>query len=370
MRLALDVARRYYRGEADGTETLAACRVIEPGGEEGPPSPLDIEGRPELDEMLFQPDATLLTQYRFSAGPFGAFEWWWRFVDGRSDSMGLGRVDEPDAVVKIAFQKLIGVRTDSISIYEAIEGGRVDGDVGPLMLLAGLQESPELHAAELACGASGPGLLLPRAHRGSALRPRRTRDPGQRDDLMAEPDFSLPRTTELLEAEIEEGLFTRGAQVAVDVYGEGQGSLAMGDDGRGTPVEQDTVFRVYCTIKPVTVLAVAKLVDDGTLDLDEPLARAPARVPGAGRRSGDPPPGPQPHRRPAPPDGHRARAHAPGEAGRAPPAVRPTGRLHRRAWTRGTASGSGGTWWVGSSRRRPASRCASTSGGSSSSRSA
>ena len=88
---------------------------------------------------------------------------------------------------------------------------------------------------------------------------------------MAEPDFSLPRTTELLEAEIEEGLFTRGAQVAVDLYGEGQGSLAMGDDGRGTPVEQDTVFRVYCTIKPVTVLAVAKLVDSGTLDLDEPL---------------------------------------------------------------------------------------------------
>jgi hypothetical protein len=106
--------------------------------------------------MFFQPDATLLTEYRFSAGPFGAFEWWWRFVDGRSDSMGLGRVEEPDAVVKIAYQKLIGVRTDSISIYEAIEGGRVDGDVGPLMLLAGLQESPELHAAELACGASGP----------------------------------------------------------------------------------------------------------------------------------------------------------------------------------------------------------------------
>ena len=156
VRIALDAARAYYRGEADGTETLAACRVIEPGGEEGPPSPLDIEARPELDEMFLQPDATLLTQYRFSAGPFGAFEWWWRFVDGRSDSMGLGRVEDPDAVVKVPFQKLIGVRTDSISIYEAIEGGRVDGDVGPLMLLAGLQESPELHSAELACGASGP----------------------------------------------------------------------------------------------------------------------------------------------------------------------------------------------------------------------
>ena len=88
---------------------------------------------------------------------------------------------------------------------------------------------------------------------------------------MAEPDLSLPRTAELLEAEIEEGFFTRGAQVAVELHGEGGGSLELGDDGRGQPVVADTVFRVYCTIKPVTVLAIARLVDDGTLDLDEPL---------------------------------------------------------------------------------------------------
>jgi hypothetical protein len=38
------------------------------------------------------------------------------------------------------------------------DGGRVDGGVGPLMLLAGLQESPELLAAGRACGPSGPVL--------------------------------------------------------------------------------------------------------------------------------------------------------------------------------------------------------------------
>jgi CubicO group peptidase (beta-lactamase class C family) len=90
-------------------------------------------------------------------------------------------------------------------------------------------------------------------------------------------DLALDRTAELLESEIEEGLFTRGAQVAVDLAGVGRASLALGDDGRGGPVEDDTVFRVYCTIKPVTVLAIARLVDDGTLDLDEPLRdRLPA----------------------------------------------------------------------------------------------
>lgn len=33
----------------------------------------------------------------------------------------------------------------------------------------------------------------------------------------------------------------------------------------------ETVLRVYCTIKPITAMAIAKLVDAGTLDLDEPL---------------------------------------------------------------------------------------------------
>ncbi len=64
--------------------------------------------------------------------------------------------EDPDVTVKVRYQRLIAVRTDQISIYEAIEGGRVDADVGPLMLLAGMYESPEFHAAELACGPCGP----------------------------------------------------------------------------------------------------------------------------------------------------------------------------------------------------------------------
>jgi hypothetical protein len=155
LRLPYDVAHRYHRGEADGTETLEACRIVLPDGREGAPPPLDIAERPELDELPFQPDATLLTQYRHRAGPFGPFDWWWQFVDGRSEVMAFGEVEDPDVVVKIRFERLIGVRTGAISIYEAIEGGRVDGDVGPLMLLAGMYESPELHGAELACGPAG-----------------------------------------------------------------------------------------------------------------------------------------------------------------------------------------------------------------------
>lgn len=87
-----------------------------------------------------------------------------------------------------------------------------------------------------------------------------------------------------LEDEIAEGLFTRGVQAWVSIGGETVLDVAMGDDGLGRPVSPNTLFRVYCTIKPVTALAVALLADAGIVDLDDPLA---ARLPSvAGVRGG------------------------------------------------------------------------------------
>lgn len=83
---------------------------------------------------------------------------------------------------------------------------------------------------------------------------------------------SFPETVERLEAEIEEGLFTRGAQVCVSLADEVVLDLALGEDGLGRPMRVDTIFRVYCTIKPVAALAVANLVDMGLIDLDGPLS--------------------------------------------------------------------------------------------------
>src|SRR5688500_7724988 len=82
----------------------------------------------------------------------------------------------------------------------------------------------------------------------------------------------LPRTRAVMEDEVEEGLFTRGAQVAVQVAGVEVFSSATGEAGNGTPMAVDSVLRVYCAIKPVTALAIARQVDDGALDLDEPLS--------------------------------------------------------------------------------------------------
>ena len=86
---------------------------------------------------------------------------------------------------------------------------------------------------------------------------------------MDSADF--PEVVDRLEAEVDEGLFTRGAQIAVVRDGELVLDAAFGDDGTGRPMAPDTVLRVYCSIKPVTAMAIGHLLDDGTLELDQPL---------------------------------------------------------------------------------------------------
>src|SRR4051794_36680723 len=82
----------------------------------------------------------------------------------------------------------------------------------------------------------------------------------------------FPRTLERLETELDQGLFTRGAQMVVEIAGERVFDVALGDAGTGDPMSPEHIFRVYCTIKPVLAVAVARLVDTGALSLDEPLA--------------------------------------------------------------------------------------------------
>jgi CubicO group peptidase (beta-lactamase class C family) len=85
------------------------------------------------------------------------------------------------------------------------------------------------------------------------------------------------RTVERLEMELDQGMFTRGAQVTVHVGDERVLDLALGDAGLGTPMTPEHILRVYCTIKPFLAVAVARLVEQGVVTLDEPLE---ARLPG------------------------------------------------------------------------------------------
>jgi hypothetical protein len=156
VRWPLDVARGVHRRAVSGTEALAALRIVFPGGVEGPAPPQDIVLTDEVEALPVLVGATFTVQYEFRSGPFGDAWFWMSFVDGRVGDMAFERIADPDVEVHISYQSMAGVRAGAITILEALEdGGTVVGDVGPLMLLAGMQESPELHAAELACGPAG-----------------------------------------------------------------------------------------------------------------------------------------------------------------------------------------------------------------------
>ena len=155
IRMPLEIAGRIYRARVDGTEALEACEVATPDGWAGRPTPVDVADSPELNDLPSQPQANLLVQYHHLQGPFGHMSWWWRFVEGRSDSAGFGVADESDVTAYLPFANVVAIRLGELSIYEGIDGGRIDGDIGPLMLLAGLLESPETQAAQRACGPRG-----------------------------------------------------------------------------------------------------------------------------------------------------------------------------------------------------------------------
>lgn len=156
LRWARADAAAVFRQELPGTEALAAARVLVPGGNEGVAPPLDMRDTAEMALLPEVPGATLVTQFEFSDGPFGHVSFWLSFEDGRCADLAFGRAEEPDVTIAISFQRMVRVRTGAMTILEALEhGGRVDGALGPIMLLAGLEESPELRAVELACGPAG-----------------------------------------------------------------------------------------------------------------------------------------------------------------------------------------------------------------------
>jgi CubicO group peptidase (beta-lactamase class C family) len=175
------------------------------------------------------------------------------------------------------------------------------------------------------------------------------------------------RTLERLEMELDQGMFTRGAQVTVHVDSERVLDLALGDAGLGAPMTPEHILRVYCTIKPFLAVAVARLVERGAVTLDEPLD---ARLPGIASLV----------------DGvtlrhvltHTAGLHT--LRGLEMELVQPRAAVRSSsafagpspggsASTPRTASTAPGTWWGSSSKRSPASRSATTCARTSSSRS-
>jgi hypothetical protein len=161
LRWSPDDAAAVLAGRLEGEEAHRRTTLAEQaksGDYVGPPPPMDLAGRGELDAVPELPGATVLTQYRFRSGPFGPVDYWVRWEDGRVTGMDLGPVDDPDVRVEVTFRAMAKVRDGSITIIEALEDGSVDGKIGPLALLAGISEGREWQRAERTGGPAGAAL--------------------------------------------------------------------------------------------------------------------------------------------------------------------------------------------------------------------
>ena len=151
VRWRADHARSILNYSLQGNDAMAVTTVVD-GAYLGPPAPLDLVGRPELSMLPSIPGATLGVQYLFHDGPFGDVMHTLVFEDGRLVAQHLGKLERIDAMVEVTYRAMARVRAGEITILEALEGGKVAGELGPLALLAGITESKEFHEAELATG--------------------------------------------------------------------------------------------------------------------------------------------------------------------------------------------------------------------------
>jgi hypothetical protein len=147
-------ARRVWRRELRDEGALTAAEARTPHYS-GPPAPFDLLDRPEIATLPRLADATVTAQYVFSAGPFGTVSHALVFEDGRFVRQVAGVVEDAPVRVTVPYEAIAPVRHGERTILDAIAAGTIDGDIGPMAVLAGILESPEFQAAERATDRHG-----------------------------------------------------------------------------------------------------------------------------------------------------------------------------------------------------------------------
>jgi hypothetical protein len=111
--------------------------------------------RPELDDLPTMPGASIAVQYHFDEGPFGSVAHVLVFEDGRLVRDQWGVIPNADVVVRVPYDEIAYVRSGQHTILDALERGSLEGEIGPMALLAGILEHPAFEAAERATNDHG-----------------------------------------------------------------------------------------------------------------------------------------------------------------------------------------------------------------------
>jgi hypothetical protein len=158
LRFTTDDGEALWRHELRDDAAMRAASVVTEladGVYIGPPAPGDLLGRPEFDGLPVIAEASLVVAYTFRRGPFGLVHHWFRFEDGRPVDDGFGELDDADVRVETEYRAIPLLRSGEQTILEALEGGSIDGALGPITMLAGILDAPEFRAADLASGRQG-----------------------------------------------------------------------------------------------------------------------------------------------------------------------------------------------------------------------
>jgi hypothetical protein len=158
LRFTADDGKALWRHELRDDAAMRAATVVTElpdGVYTGPPAPGDLLGRPEFDGLPVVPEASLVVAYTFRRGPFGLVHHWFRFEEGRPVDHGFGELDDADVRIETEYRAIPRLRSGEWSILEALEGGSIDGALGPITMLAGILDAPEFRAADLATGRQG-----------------------------------------------------------------------------------------------------------------------------------------------------------------------------------------------------------------------
>jgi hypothetical protein len=155
LRWSAEDAARIFSGRLRGDDAIAATTVVAAqcdGVYVGPPAPLDLGQRTELERLPRVRGATLAVEFALRAGPFGGMQHVVCFEDGRFLRQRLGEHADADVRVEFDYRAMALVRRGTIGVLDALDGGSVRGSIGALAALDGIVESPEYHDAELATG--------------------------------------------------------------------------------------------------------------------------------------------------------------------------------------------------------------------------
>lgn len=83
---------------------------------------------------------------------------------------------------------------------------------------------------------------------------------------------TLPLTRARLESCRDMELVSHGVQLSVSVDGGTVADIGWGEARPGVQMSSDSIFRQHCTMKPVTAFAVARLVSQGAIGIDQPVS--------------------------------------------------------------------------------------------------